>query len=150
MKTHEVATFLSVSKSAVVRWRTNGRGEGPPFTVIGGEHNYDQVQVEQWLAAHPEKRGAAPRILAPATAGFWPDLKLYYQWDSKRIVHDTEHPRRLLRNMPGVLEHFEINGAISASILQAPDYKEALAAHRAKPPLPPPVPDYVEELKKSL
>lgn len=49
MNEAEVALLLAVSRSTVANWRS--RGQGPPYTRVGGSIRYDRAEVLAWLAA---------------------------------------------------------------------------------------------------
>lgn len=58
--TDEVATWLSVSKSTLVRWRQSG--EGPAvYWLAEGVPRYRAADVESWLAACSTARPRLPR-----------------------------------------------------------------------------------------
>ncbi|WP_159502478.1 AlpA family transcriptional regulator [Microbacterium sp. 18062] len=58
LRTDEVAAWLSVSKSTLVRWRQSG--EGPAvYWLAEGVPRYRAADVEAWLAA---RQAAQPRL----------------------------------------------------------------------------------------
>lgn len=64
LRTEEVAKWLAVSKSTLVRWRQSGEGPGV-YWLSEGVPRYRTAEVERWLtgrsAAHPRasSRGGA-------------------------------------------------------------------------------------------
>jgi len=60
LRTEEVARWLSVSKSTLVRWRQSL--EGPQvFWLADGVPRYRASDVEQWLTGRSTARPRAPR-----------------------------------------------------------------------------------------
>lgn len=60
LRTDEVAAWLSVSKSTLVRWRQSG--EGPAvYWLAEGVPRYRAADVEAWLAARSTARPRPPR-----------------------------------------------------------------------------------------
>ncbi|MFT3799070.1 helix-turn-helix transcriptional regulator [Microbacterium sp.] len=60
LRTDEVAAWLSVSKSTLVRWRQ--AGEGPAvYWLAEGVPRYRAADVEVWLAARTAASTRAPR-----------------------------------------------------------------------------------------
>ncbi|MGO1316988.1 MAG: helix-turn-helix transcriptional regulator [Cellulomonadaceae bacterium] len=60
LRTDQVAAWLSVSKSTLVRWRQSG--EGPAvYWLAEGVPRYRTADVEAWLAARTTARHRAPR-----------------------------------------------------------------------------------------
>ena len=60
LRTQEVARWLAVSKSTLVRWRQTL--EGPAvFWLADGVPRYRASDVEQWLAGRSAARPRAPR-----------------------------------------------------------------------------------------
>ena len=60
LRTEEVAKWLSVSKSTLVRWRQSG--EGPTvYWLAEGVPRYRAADVEAWLAARSTSRPRLPR-----------------------------------------------------------------------------------------
>lgn len=60
LRTEDVARWLSVSKSTLVRWRQSG--EGPAvYWLAEGVPRYRAPDVEAWLAARSTARPRLPR-----------------------------------------------------------------------------------------
>lgn len=60
LRTDQVAAWLSVSKSTLVRWRQSG--EGPAvYWLAEGVPRYPVVDVEAWLAVRTTAQPRAPR-----------------------------------------------------------------------------------------
>ncbi|GAA4172358.1 helix-turn-helix domain-containing protein [Gryllotalpicola koreensis] len=60
LRTEDVAKWLSVSKSTLVRWRQSG--EGPTvYWLAEGVPRYRAADVETWLAARSTARPRLPR-----------------------------------------------------------------------------------------
>ncbi|PJJ55388.1 helix-turn-helix transcriptional regulator [Compostimonas suwonensis] len=60
LRTEDVAKWLSVSKSTLVRWRQSG--EGPAvYWLAEGVPRYRTADVEVWLAARQAARPRPPR-----------------------------------------------------------------------------------------
>lgn len=60
LRTEDVARWLSVSKSTLVRWRQSG--EGPVvYWLAEGVPRYRVTDVEAWLAARSTARPRLPR-----------------------------------------------------------------------------------------
>jgi predicted DNA-binding transcriptional regulator AlpA len=60
LRTDEVAAWLSVSKSTLVRWRQSG--EGPDVHWLSEDvPRYRVADVERWLTARSASRTAARR-----------------------------------------------------------------------------------------
>jgi predicted DNA-binding transcriptional regulator AlpA len=60
LRTEDVAKWLSVSKSTLVRWRQSG--EGPAVCRLAeGVPRYRAADVEAWLAARSTARPRLPR-----------------------------------------------------------------------------------------
>jgi len=60
LRTEDVAKWLSVSKSTLVRWRQSG--EGPAvYWLAEGVPRYRAADVEAWLAARSTARPRLPR-----------------------------------------------------------------------------------------
>jgi predicted DNA-binding transcriptional regulator AlpA len=60
LRTEEVAKWLAVSKSTLVRWRQSGEGPGV-YWLSEGVPRYRATEVERWLMGRSAARPRAPR-----------------------------------------------------------------------------------------
>lgn len=60
LRTDQVATWLSVSKSTLVRWRQSGDGPAV-YWLSEGVPRYRAIDVEDWLAAKTTAKHRPPR-----------------------------------------------------------------------------------------
>lgn len=59
LRTEEVAGWLAVSKSTLVRWRQSGTGPAV-FWLAEGVPRYRAAEVEKWLAGRTTARPGRP------------------------------------------------------------------------------------------
>ncbi len=60
LRTEEVAKWLAVSKSTLVRWRQSNQGPAVHW-LADGVPRYRVSDVERWLAARSTARSRSPR-----------------------------------------------------------------------------------------
>lgn len=51
----QLAAFLQVKESALVRWRRPEVADGPPFLRVGRAIRYRKADVERWLIERSER-----------------------------------------------------------------------------------------------
>jgi predicted DNA-binding transcriptional regulator AlpA len=61
LRTQEVATWLAVSKSTLVRWRQSLQGPDV-YWLADGVPRYRASDVERWLTGRSAARPRAPRL----------------------------------------------------------------------------------------
>lgn len=140
LTTRQAADQLGINHRTLLSWINSERllarkalfGQGWRFS------RNDLDLIRKWRAGNPSEplnlvkaaKGIPERVLPPAAMHARPDLKLYgeYYPKTKSWAYGPEHPYVLLGD--------RTDKAMTAppwSILESPEYLEALEAHRAKP-----------------